>query len=140
MPPNALPPKGLEASGEGPLPPVECCNDHRRSRRTQETEKASRAADKSSRFSKPIGTTRTLVITGPTNAPVLPPAEMIPNSRRLCSVDQMSAMKLQNTDTTNRLKTLNQTKNDRAAHTLASSSSMNQVKSTKNSRTFAIKK
>ena len=36
---------------------------------------------------------------------------MIGNSRLDCSALQMSAMKLQNTDTTNRLKTLTQTKN-----------------------------
>ena len=39
---------------------------------------------------------------------------MKPNSRRACRLLKMSAMKLQKTDTTNRLKTLVQMKNARA--------------------------
>jgi len=39
---------------------------------------------------------------------------MNPNSRLPCSERKMSTMKLQNTDTTNRLKTLSQMKNARA--------------------------
>src|SRR3990170_3071760 len=106
----------------------------------QYTENASSPADNSSRFSNPIGTTSTLVITGPRKAPVLPPAEMMPKSRRLWPVDQISAMKLQKTETTNRLNTLSQTKNERATHTLAKPASMNQVNAAKNSRILAMKK
>jgi hypothetical protein len=47
--------------------------------------------------------------------PELAPAAMNANTRLPCSRSKRSAMKLQNTDTTNRLKTLTHTKNTRAA-------------------------
>ena len=71
----------------------------------------SSAADTSRRFGMPIAGASHAVSPGPTIAPRLPPAEMKPKSRRAASVANTSAMKLQNTDTTNRLNTLTQTKN-----------------------------
>ncbi len=59
----------------------------------------------------PIEGASIAVSSGPASAPMLPPAAMNPNSRRACSLRNISAMKLQNTDTTNRLKTLIQIKN-----------------------------
>ncbi len=54
------------------------------------------------------------VIAGPASAPAEPPAAMKPKRRLPCSLVQRSAMKDQNTETANRLKTLIQTKNTRA--------------------------
>ncbi len=77
----------------------------------QRTAANSMAAESGSRFAGPIAGASVAVMIGPTSAPALPPAEMKPYSRRACSLRNRSAMKLQNTDTTNRLNTLTQMKN-----------------------------
>ncbi len=59
----------------------------------------------------PIRSTSRAVSAGPASAPHVPPAAMMPYSRVAWSVVKMSDMKLQNTDTTNRLNTLTQMKN-----------------------------
>src|ERR1700704_2494546 len=70
--------------------------------------------DTSSKFAVPSGTASKAVSVGPTSAPQLPPAERKPNRRAACSGRNKSAMRLQKRDTTNRLKTLTQTKKARA--------------------------
>ena len=72
---------------------------------------ARKAAETSSRFAVPSGAAASAVIVGPAMAPQLPPAAMAPYRRAACAASNRSAMKLQNTDTTNRLNTLTQTKN-----------------------------
>jgi hypothetical protein len=57
------------------------------------------------------------VVPEPVMAPVLAPPAMKANMRLACSRSNRSAMKLQNTDTTNRLNTLTQTKKTRAVQT-----------------------
>ena len=81
-----------------------------RRRATQTSAPARSAAATGNRLTGPIRGARSAVTAGPTSAPALPPAAMKPNSRRACSSRQTSAMKLQNTDTTKRLKTLSQMK------------------------------
>ena len=54
--------------------------------------------------------TKVRVIWAPAMAPMLPPTAITANRRLACSSRKMSAMKLQKTATTNRLKTLTQTK------------------------------
>ena len=68
-------------------------------------------AETSSSGAMPITPTSVRVRIGPATAPAVPATAMIGNRRRDCASSQMSAMKLQNTDTTNRLNTLTQTKN-----------------------------
>ena len=58
----------------------------------------------------PISGAALVVINGPAIAPVLPPAAIKPNRRRAWVLVNRSAMKLQNTETTNRLNTLSQIK------------------------------
>src|SRR5213594_3150236 len=70
--------------------------------------------DTSSRFAVPSGAASKAVSVGPASAPQLPPAERKPNRRAACSGRNKSTMRLQKSDTTNRLKTLTQTKNARA--------------------------
>ncbi len=69
----------------------------------------------------PMSPTSHTVSAGPASAPAEPPAAMKANRRLPCSAVNRSAMKDQNTDTANRLKTLIQTKNARAACTLPTS-------------------
>ena len=57
-----------------------------------------------------------MVTSGPTMAPVLPPAAMMLKSLVPCSGRKISAIKLQKTETTNKLNTDSQTKNTRAIH------------------------
>jgi hypothetical protein len=66
-----------------------------------------------------------MVMTGPSNAPAVPPAPIKPNSRLPCSAVNRSAMNDQNTATANRLNTLTQTKNTRATITGATLSASN---------------
>jgi hypothetical protein len=54
---------------------------------------------------------------GPAIAPKLPPAAIAPNRRFPCSGRNVSTMKLQKMDTTNRLKTDTHTKKTRATQT-----------------------
>ncbi len=68
-------------------------------------------------FTVPIRSTSVAVTPAPTIPPKVPPTPMKPNSRLACSLLKRSAMKHQNTDTTNRLKTLIQTKNTRLSQT-----------------------
>src|SRR5215467_3521810 len=68
----------------------------------------------SSRFAVPRGAARNAVSVGPARAPQLPPAEMKPNRRAACAGRNKSAIRLQNSETTNRLNTLTHTKNARA--------------------------
>ena len=60
-------------------------------------------ADTSSRLAVPSLSAASEVSAGPAMAPQLPPAAMAPYRRSACALDQRSAMKLQNTDTTKRL-------------------------------------
>ena len=55
------------------------------------------------------GATMFEVSKGPAIEPRLPPAMMTPNSRCACPGRKTSVMKLQKTETTKRLNTLNQT-------------------------------
>src|SRR6266566_5298585 len=72
--------------------------------------------DTSSSFAVPRAAASDAVSAGPASAPQLPPAEMKPNSRAACSGRNRSVIRLQNTETTNRLNTLTQTKKQRATH------------------------
>lgn len=67
-------------------------------------------AESGSSLAGPISGASRAASIGPAIAPVLPPAAMKPYSRRAWSLRYRSAMKLQNTDTTKRLKTLTQMK------------------------------
>src|SRR5690606_535753 len=77
----------------------------------QATATPSSAADTSSSGATPSDVTSVRVSAGPASAPAVPATAMIGNSRRACAGTQMSDMKIQNTETTNRLNTLTQTKN-----------------------------
>ena len=66
--------------------------------------------------------TRKAVIEEPTIPPRVPPTPMRPKSRRLWRSRKMSVMNDQKTETTNRLKTLIQTKKVRPTHTEAAPS------------------
>ena len=78
------------------------------------SEAASSAAETSSRLIVPIGSARRAPRNGPNRPPVLRPAAMKPNSRPACSRVNTSAIRLQNTATTNSTNTLTQTKYARA--------------------------
>ena len=101
----------------------------------QNTAIPSSPAETSSRFAGPSGSTSSVVSKGPQMAPAVPPAAMKPNSRRACRLVKMSVMKLQKTDTTNRLKTLVQMKNARATQAWV----MPDLNSTKNSSRLTMK-
>src|SRR5690606_3283265 len=81
------------------------------SQTTQPSATPSNDADTSSSGATPIMPTRPRVSPGPATAPQVPASAISGNRRRDCATLQMSVMKIQNTDTTNRLKTLTQTKN-----------------------------
>ena len=76
---------------------------------------SSSAVDRRISPAVPICPASAWVRIGPRIAPALPPAAIGPNSRFASSPRKTSAMKLQNTDTTNMLKTDSQTKNVAAA-------------------------
>ena len=97
-------------------PPSDCCcaaarsvasdsraSDQRWSAPTHHTVASRNAAETRSRWVVPSGFTSQVVRKGPASAPALPPAAMNPKSRLPCSWRKMSAMKLQKTETTNRL-------------------------------------
>src|SRR4029077_18713248 len=86
----------------------------RTSARMQTSARARNAADTSRRLAVPSGAARTAVKVGPASAPQLPPAEMKPNRRAACAGWNRSAIRLQKSETTNRLNTLTHTKNTRA--------------------------
>ena len=65
--------------------------------------------------STPMRGARYCIMSGPTIAPVPPPAAIGPNRRFASSSRNTSTMKLQNTETTNMLKTDSQTKNEAAS-------------------------
>ena len=92
--------------------------------------------DSPTRPAVPIGAASACVSSGPSNAPALPPAAIGPNNRLASSPLKTSAMKLQNTDTTNMLNTESQTKNALAVATEPGSSR----KATANSSRFSAKK
>ena len=75
------------------------------------TASPSSAAETTSSGATPMMFTSVAVSVGPASAPQVPATAMTGNSRLACSTLQMSDMKIQNTDTTNRLNTLTQTKN-----------------------------
>ena len=75
--------------------------------------------DTSRSFAVPRPAASDAVSAGPASAPQLPPAETKPNSRAACSGRNRSVIRLQNTETTNRLNTLTQTKKQRATHGVA---------------------
>jgi hypothetical protein len=83
-------------------------------RRMQKSAAPSSAAEIKSRLTVPRGTASTTVTAGPAMVPRVPPAAMNPNRRRPRSLPKMSAIKLQKTETTNKLKTLVQMKKARA--------------------------
>ena len=74
-------------------------------RRTLNTATSSSTAETSRSRLRPRCSTSAEVSDDPTIPPMVPPAAMKPNSRRLCSLLNTSARKPQNTDTTKRLKT-----------------------------------
>src|SRR5229473_6107481 len=69
------------------------------------------AAEMRIRLATPTHPTALAAIIGPAIAPQLPPAAMVPYRRAAWALSKRSDMKLQNTETTNRLNTLSQTKN-----------------------------
>jgi hypothetical protein len=79
----------------------------------------SSAAETRSRFAAPTLSTSSAVIAEPLIEPSVPPTAMKPKSRFACPLRKVSAMNCQNTDSTNRLKTLVQMKKPRPAHTVA---------------------
>src|SRR5207237_6440273 len=76
--------------------------------------RAREAQDPNRQFAGPSGAASNAVSVGPASAPQLPPAEKKPKRRAACSGWNKSTMRLQKRDTTNRLKTLTQTKKARA--------------------------
>src|SRR5207245_9335521 len=70
--------------------------------------------ESNSRFAVPSGAASKAVSVGPASAPQLPPADTKPKRRSACCGRNKSTMRLQNSDTTNRLKTLTQMKKARA--------------------------
>ncbi len=104
-------PPPIAASCDASCRRAPCRRAQRPSSTAQATAITSSDADTASSGATPITSTSARVSVGPATAPAVPATAMIGNSRRACSSLQMSAMKLQNTDTTNRLNTLTQTKN-----------------------------
>src|SRR6266446_1501597 len=96
------------APADAPAPP------RRMSARMQTSARPRKPQDISSKFADPNGAASKAVSVGPASAPQLPPAERKPNRRAACSGRNKSTMRLQKSDTTNRLKTLTQTKKARA--------------------------
>ena len=84
---------------------------------TTVTASSSSTADTSSRFTLPMCRASTVVAADPVTDPSVPPTAMKPNNRFACSLRKKSAMKPQNTDTTNRSKTLVQMKKARPIQT-----------------------
>src|SRR2546427_2136585 len=72
----------------------------------QTTARPRKPQDTSSKFAVPNGAASNAVSVGPASAPQLPPAERKPNRRAACSGRNKSTMRLQKSDTTNKLKTL----------------------------------
>ena len=72
------------------------------------TQHTIKPAESSKSAGTPILFTETAVSVGPASAPNVPPAAMKPKSRLACSLFHKSTMKLQNTDTAKRLKTVTQ--------------------------------
>ena len=115
MPDQVVPP--IESPGSAGIRagPVEAPTPARRvSAMMQTSARPRKPQDTSSKFAVPSGAARKAVSVGPASAPQLPPAERKPNRRADCSGRNKSAMRLQKSDTTNRLKTLTQTKKARA--------------------------
>src|SRR6056297_1856654 len=86
----------------------------------QKTAQPRPAAEIGRRLVGPSGIARTAVTAGPARAPAVPPAAMKPNRRLAWALLKISAMKLQKTETMNRLKTLVQMKKARATQTWVS--------------------
>src|SRR5438093_4759199 len=80
----------------------------------QTTARPRKRQDTSSKFAVPNGAASSAVSVGPASTPQLPPADTKPKRRSACSGRNKSSMRLQKSDTTNKLKTLTQTKNARA--------------------------
>jgi hypothetical protein len=108
--PSSMPPP-IAISWDASWRRAPCTRAHRPNRTAQVTATISSEADTASSGATPITSTIVRVSNGPVTAPTVPATAMMGNRRRDCSSLQMSAMKLQNTDTTNRLNTLTQTKN-----------------------------
>ncbi len=68
-------------------------------------------AETTSKGATPRIFTSSEVTVGPNSAPPMPPSAISGNNRRAWPLSKTSAMKLQNSETTNRLNTLTQTKN-----------------------------
>ena len=81
---------------------------------THRTAKPKKIAEISNRLVAPKWIANAAVNTGPMSAPVVPPAAMNPNNRFACAELNVSTIKLQNTETMNKLNTLAQIKNARA--------------------------
>src|SRR5690349_15215457 len=103
---------------------------------TQNTATSRKTAAAINKLTGPSGFDKTIVTTGPSSAPAVPPAPMNPNSRLPCSAVKRSAMNDQNTATANKLNTLSQTKNTRATITFSTSN----VSNTQNTARLATKK
>src|SRR5512143_3049400 len=144
MPASTDPPRALSplppAAPDAPMPAASAeapaAIRQRTSRWMHRTAHPRKAAESKSRLVGPQGKTSAAVSAGPAKAPAVPPAAMTPNRRLACSVVKMSAMKLQNTETMKRLKTLVQMKKARATQAPVSSD----LKRAKNSSRFPIKK
>ena len=128
---NALPPM-FSVAAFGPV----CTTAALSSRYTQNTATSRNTAAAIIRFTGPNGTESQIVMTGPNNAPAVPPAPINPKSRLPCSDVNRSAMNDQKTATANRLNTLTHTKNMRATCTV----SISKVSNTQNNRRLATKK
>src|SRR6266849_1483957 len=100
----------IGASG-GASPLRGCALAQRASIATQAMLAARTAAEMRIRLATPTHPTALAAIIGPAIAPQLPPAAMVPYRRAAWALSKRSDMKLQNTETTNRLNTLSQTKN-----------------------------
>ena len=85
-------------------------------RRTHCTATSSMTAESSTSGAMPSFFAKSAVMADPANAPTVPPTLIKPYSRFPCSLRKLSDMKPQNTDTTNKLKTLVQMKKTGASH------------------------
>ena len=103
MPLKKSPPSGSCAASLSRAAAGCADSDQRCSAKTHWTDPSRSTAETSKRCVVPSGFTSQVVRSGPASAPALPPAAMNPNSRAPCSWRKMSAMKLQKTETTNRL-------------------------------------
>ena len=114
MPANGLPPRpsslrACKTEADAPLPEalaVGALFQMLMSTRWQTMAQRNPTVPRYSTPALPICSTVNRAVNGPTNAPNVPPAAMKPNNRLVCSRSNISSRKLQNTDTSIRLRTL----------------------------------